>query len=139
RAIVGESARWGDSKTNGAPYTYQTWENNINTVLNTFFPSRTANLLAQFRNQSMGDANVPIKIYPTTEAPEFKEQFGGNFASGFVLHVNNPNGAPSGTIYYTLDGSDPRLLGGAVSPSALVYDNAVGITLTATTRIQVRI
>jgi len=139
RAIVGESARWGDSKSGGAPYTYQTWENNINTVLNGFFPQRTANLLAQFRNTAMGDTSVAFRIYPSTDAPEFKEQFGGNFAAGFVLHLNNPNVSPSGTIYYTIDGSDPRLVGGAVSPSALVYDNSVGITLSATTRIQARI
>jgi len=44
--------------------------------------------------------------------------------------------AASGTIYYTLDGSDPRLPGGAVSPSALVY--GAPIPVTATTRIRAR-
>jgi hypothetical protein len=34
--------------------------------------------------------------------------------------------APSGsTVYYTLDGSDPRLPGGAVSPKASVYSAPV--------------
>src|SRR4029078_12729122 len=28
-----------------------------------------------------------------------------------------------GTIYYTLDGSDPRLTGGGISPAALVYSS----------------
>ena len=33
--------------------------------------------------------------------------------------------APAGKIYYTLDGSDPRVAGGAVSPAARVYSSAL--------------
>ena len=45
--------------------------------------------------------------------------------------------APSGTIYYTLDGSDPRLPGGGVNPLASVYDGWP-ITINETTRIFAR-
>ena len=38
-------------------------------------------------------------------------------------------GKTSGTIYYTLDGSDPRLPGGSVSPTAQIY---LGSTVTTT-------
>lgn len=33
--------------------------------------------------------------------------------------------APAGTIYYTLNGADPRAPGGAISPLALVYSNSI--------------
>lgn len=41
---------------------------------------------------------------------------GGAVPVGFVLGMTNPNG--SGVIHYTTDGSDPRLVGGAVNPDA---------------------
>lgn len=44
--------------------------------------------------------------------------------------------APAGTIYYTLDGSDPRLPGGYVAPQALVYSNF--LTLPANARVCAR-
>ncbi|HIL69715.1 MAG TPA: hypothetical protein EYG38_07695, partial [Verrucomicrobia bacterium] len=33
--------------------------------------------------------------------------------------------APSGSIFYTVDGNDPRLVGGDLSDSALVYENPI--------------
>ena len=45
--------------------------------------------------------------------PSFS-QHGGAVPVGFQLTIQ----APAGTIYYTVDGSDPRLRGGAVSPAA---------------------
>ena len=42
-------------------------------------------------------------FYPDTDAPTFN-QHGGYVPSGFDLSIS----APQGTIYYTLDGSDPR-------------------------------
>ncbi len=46
--------------------------------------------------------------------------------------------APSGEIYFTLDGTDPRASGGATSPAAKIYDGAVqlnpGTKLFARTR-----
>ncbi|MBI9017808.1 MAG: lamin tail domain-containing protein [Phycisphaerae bacterium] len=40
-----------------------------------------------------------------------------------VIGISKPSGVP-GDIYYTLDGSDPRLSGGAINPVALVYGSA---------------
>src|SRR4030095_1849997 len=48
---------------------------------------------------------------------------------GFDLRMN----ATSGTVYYTLDGSDPRLSNGAISPTALAYP-AVNTTTTLIAR-----
>ena len=44
-------------------------------------------------------------------------------ANGFELELNGP-----GAIYYTVDGSDPRLPGGGISPNALFYNGPIEIT-----------
>jgi hypothetical protein len=63
-------------------------------------------------------------------------QPGGPIASGTTITLVPP-AAPAGTqIYYTLDGTDPRLPGGAVSPAAQLY--AGPITLNANTNLVAR-
>jgi hypothetical protein len=47
---------------------------------------------------------------------------GGPVAPGQTLTLSGPAGA---TIFYSTNGSDPRLAGGAVSPSALVYHSPI--------------
>ncbi|MGE5609608.1 MAG: CotH kinase family protein, partial [Bacillota bacterium] len=122
RAVVGESARWGDSKTHPA-LTRTTWLNQINTLLTQYFPRRSDIVLSQLKAK---------KLYPTTAAPSFN-QFGGIISSGFNLTITSAAGA---TTYYTLDGSDPRLIGGAVSSQALTY--ASGIPLNQTVTVKAR-
>jgi len=65
------------------------------------------------------------------DPPEFNRD-GGAIESGFELTMT----APSGVIYYTLDGTDPRLPGGAVSPRASVY--SVPIVLEENARVFAR-
>ncbi len=109
RAVVGESARWGDAKRT-APFTRDAeWVSAINNVLNNFFPQRTTVVLNQLKTDA---------LFPNLSAPLFS-QYGGLVAPGSTLFLTNDNSG--GTIYYTLDGSDPRLMGGAVSPAALPY------------------
>ena len=115
-AIIAESARWGDAKTGGAPYTKNDdWLPCINGIVNSYFNrstgTRTSIVLGQFRNQGW---------YPGVEAPIFN-QHGGEVGAGFELTITNPN--TGGEIYYTLDGTDPRLWGGAVNPAAIEYDD----------------
>ncbi|MGC6566155.1 MAG: CotH kinase family protein, partial [Akkermansiaceae bacterium] len=54
KAIIGESARWGDYKI-ASPYTQATWQNAINGKLNSWIPGRPNVLLNQLRN---------IDLYP---------------------------------------------------------------------------
>ena len=67
--------------------------------------------------------------YPSVDAPTLMRG-GHELADGAVV----PKGAkltlavPDGTVvYYTLDGSDPRLCGGALNPAAIAYDEARGL------------
>ncbi|MBN1818498.1 MAG: CotH kinase family protein, partial [Sedimentisphaerales bacterium] len=94
-AVIAESARWGDSRTS-TPLTKTNWLNEINSIVNYYFPGRTEEVLNQFKNKDW---------YPATASPALNQQ-GGPVEPGFPLTMTNPN--TSGTIYYTVDGSDPR-------------------------------
>jgi hypothetical protein len=117
RAVVGESARWGDAKR-GTPFTRDAeWVTEMNRVYGDYFGQRPGIVLGQL--QAKG-------LFPTVVAPSFN-QFGGNVPSGFQLTMT----APNRTIYYTRDGSDPRLRGGGISPTALPYSGPLSLTQSA--------
>lgn len=62
-------------------------------------------------------------LWPDLRAPEFA-QHGGNFPAGYSLSISH-TGPQNAVIYTTTDGSDPRLPGGAIAPSATAYTNGV--------------
>jgi len=101
-AIVGESARWGEVPRPSSPYTREDWQAEVDRLVNEYFSGRTETVLAQLRARGW---------YPSVEAPGFrvngKDQHGGAAPTGAMLTMTNPN--PTGTIYYTTDGSDPRM------------------------------
>ena len=121
-AIIAESARWGDAKRS-TPYTKATWDAEISRIINDYLPTRTSTVLGQFKT---------VGWYPAVDPPTFN-QHGGHVANDFVLQMS----AGNGTIYYTLDGADPRLPGGTVNtPWAQPYTTP--IPLTASTHIKAR-
>ncbi len=126
RAIVGESARWGDAKVT-TPYTRATWINALSSVFTSFLPQRSAIVLSQLRTDN---------LWPTVTAPTFNS-YGGLVPAGFNLYMTNANA--SSTLYYTLNGTDPRLRGGAVSGSALAYVANTPITINFQTTIRARV
>lgn len=121
RAIVGESARWGDWHDGWLHYGRDDyWAPERDRLLADFFPQRSEIVLQQFRD---------IGLYPDVAAPVFN-QHGGVVPPGFRLAMT----APAGTIYYTTNGSDPRVAGtGAVSPSARAYQAPVVLAAGAVT------
>jgi hypothetical protein len=68
---------------------------------------------------------------PFIERPRFGQN-GGEVVAGFLLTMS----APSGTVYYTIDGSDPRIPGGGISAKAIAYNGPV--TIEKTTKIVAR-
>jgi hypothetical protein len=115
-ALVAESARWGDYRRDvhpwsSAPYTLYTvndhWMAEKKRLTDSYFPARTKIVLDQL---------VSAGKIPAVPAPLFS-QFGGKVNNDFRLMIT----APTGFIYCTTDGSDPRLTGGKVNPSALPY------------------
>ncbi len=107
QAIVAESARWGDQHNN-PPLTKNTWSTEVDWLLNTFLAQRGEIVLDQLRRKG---------LYPELAAVELN-QHGGLVDSGFQLGMN----APAGTILFSLDGTDPRAVGGAINPAAREWD-----------------
>jgi len=62
---------------------------------------------------------------------------GGVVPEGFRV-VITPAAKWGTRIYYTLDGTDPRLPGGAVSPAALAADGPLGLTIRTNVRLVAR-
>jgi len=99
-AIIAESARWGDAKRS-TPFTKDNhWLPAVNWIIDNYFPFRTEIVLNQLKSKGW---------YPRVEAPAFSH-LTAQVNPGFNLTMS----APAGTIYYSLDGSDPRLT--AMSP-----------------------
>lgn len=117
RAMVGETARWGSSR--------ETWLSSDEAVRG-WFTARNAVLVNQLRNAG---------LYPTINAPGLTP-FGGLVPPNSTLTLTNPNGA--GTIYYTLDGSDPRLWGGNLSGAAKIYSSPLVVTNAGILRARIR-
>ncbi|MBA4149759.1 MAG: lamin tail domain-containing protein [Verrucomicrobia bacterium] len=123
RALVAESARWGDAQRS-TPYTRNAnWMPLVNAAQTNYFPFRSGIVLNQLKNQS---------LYPFLVAPSFN-QHGGNVTNAFQVAIS----APAGTIYYTLDGSDPRLPGNAISPSARFYSAPITLLENCTLKSRV--
>ena len=95
RAVVGESARWGDQLGRGFFTRDEYWQRERDRLLTSYFPRRSALVLEQFRKAG---------LYPRTEPPVMNQQ-GGPVEPGFSLVLT----APQGTIYYTTNGIDPRV------------------------------
>ncbi len=118
RAIVGESARWGDSRRS-RPYTRDVeWVGERDRLMNDYFPVRTDIVMNQLRQAG---------FYPAVSPPQFyidgTFQRGGQVDERAALTMT----ASGGDIWYTTDGSDPRLAGTGGGPSevqTLVSENA---------------
>jgi len=123
RAVVAESARWGDNRRS-VPYTRNIeWIAERDRLLNEYFPNRHDYFMALLNYYG---------FYPSTDAPLFS-QYGGHVAPNYKLTITNPG---SGTIWYTTNGQDPRLPGGAINPNATIGNK---VTLTQSTNVQARV
>ena len=125
-AIVDESARWGD--VSGTLYKPSDWTNDRDYVLNTWLSQRTSIVIQQLRTRG---------LFPSVNAPSYSvngtTEIGGMFTPGDTLTIT----ASASPIYYTLDGSDPRLPGGGLNPNAILYSGP--ITLTQGVEVKARV
>ena len=156
---MAESARWGDVKMttpygstlqqpnpltdinhimyppvpHGPDYYFtreDSWIVERDNVLNNYLPA--------IHNPANSYALIPLlrtrNLYPDLDPPVFQingaAQHGGQVPPGAVLALVNPAGR--GTIYYTLDGHDPRVPAGAAPYVG-------GISLTQNTHIKARV
>ncbi|MDG1890412.1 MAG: CotH kinase family protein [Verrucomicrobiota bacterium] len=118
-AVVAESARWGD-----VPHGFQAgpprrvddagntlkgplnrdddWRKELKRILEDYLPTRNQVVLAQLYPHGVVSDLTPPRIQ----------------RSGSLIEMKS---SPGETIFFTTDGSDPRAVGGQVSPEALEY------------------
>ncbi|MGY8687415.1 MAG: lamin tail domain-containing protein, partial [Verrucomicrobiales bacterium] len=165
KAIVAESARWGDTATstpygnpidvpriadnvddfayplpNNGPDYYFTRENawliERDNVVNHYIPA-THDLSNSFAFiNELKDED----LFPDTQAPHFN-QHGGEVPADFKLQVLPIGGfRGSDTLYFTTDGSDPRAFGGNPSSTAQAYNTTGdGVPLTESVIVRARL
>ncbi|HPS13396.1 MAG TPA: lamin tail domain-containing protein, partial [Prolixibacteraceae bacterium] len=133
-AIIAESARWGDV-LQGITFTKDdSWVPMVNRTLNEWFPVRSNIVINQLKEEG---------LYPGVNAPVYQSEQQEiatselKFSQGSELKITNPNS--SGSIKYTVDGSDPRLTGGSVSSSAAEGANEANISILQTTIVNARV
>ncbi|MES2594317.1 MAG: lamin tail domain-containing protein [Verrucomicrobiota bacterium] len=142
--IHAEAARWGSNTL-----TKNTWLNTgkagVYTFINTggtapagetSWSSRARNLVVIEQLKGYTD-NGAKPLFINVSDPVISGVQGGLVNSPHSFTITNPN--VGGTIYYTLDGSDPRLLGGAVSGTASTGASPISVTLNASATLKARI
>lgn len=120
-AVPLQYARWANYFYTPGLYKPAVWFTERNRLLHHWAAIRSDVLLAQLRNSG---------LYPQLDAPTFSQQ-GGFVVPGYLLSMTAPAGA---TVYFTTDGSDPRLPGGALSPTAQLYTGSVVVSASTTFR-----
>ena len=116
--VICESARWGDMHHN-QPLDQDDWYEMRDWLLENFFQQRYDIVLQQLRNAG---------LYPEVEAPTL---YVDDAYQPAILAM----ASPSGLIYYTLDGSDPRQMETPSQPDTsthLVTDSAAKKVLVPT-------
>ena len=146
KAIVAESARWGDTQAT-TPYGHtppqpndpndpddlqypapphnpiyftreDSWLVERDNVITNHLPKSYPSFIAELRAEN---------LYPSIDPPVFN-QHGGSISNAFPITLT----ANLGVIYYTLDGSEP-----STSASAMTYTNPLVLN-TSPTRVQAR-
>lgn len=135
KAIVAESARWGDTIQEPPVRRDVEWQAEVTRIRNlmmtgTVDGSGTTGNSTLLRNFMRGQG-----YFPNIDAPLFSQE-GGPITETFTLQITNPNA--NGTIYYTIDGSDPRLPGGALHPDAVAYAGPITIPYTLEVKARVK-
>lgn len=101
RAFFAEAARWGYRSPSS-------WDSARDNYINNHLSGLSETVYNRFKSDG---------LLPSTAAPQFS-QHGGEVASNYQLQISSSTG---GTIYYTTDGTDPRLPGGSISPTAIPF------------------
>ncbi|MBV7336086.1 lamin tail domain-containing protein [Chloroflexi bacterium TSY] len=136
KAVIAESARWGDYRRDvdsyrEGPFALYTrngyWESERRRLLTTFYPNRTAVLLQQYRTNGW---------LPRIDAP-VANHIGGLVSADFSFSLQNRNS--TGMLWYTLDGSDPRPPHNRGKPRGHTSGKQVHIYLRRSTHVKARV
>lgn len=142
--IHAEAARWGSTGLNK-----NTWLNTgkagvysfINTsgpnvAGQTIWPSQARNLTVIEQLKGYTD-NGAKPLYASVADPVHSGAMPGLVTAPYSVAITNPGA--SGAIYYTLDGSDPRAVGGGIGAAAQSAASPATLNLGATTTVRSRV
>ena len=107
-AYLAETARWANKTLYDEFLDYRD-----DLISTSWFSNRMASMKSAYESEN---------LYPSIDAVNFSQD-GGIVNAGFQVSLSNPNS--TGTIYYTLDGADPRAAGGTLSSAAMVYSGSI--------------
>jgi hypothetical protein len=146
--IHAEAARWGSASLHK-----NTWLNTAKqTVLNfinnggavppghpALAPGDRTSIVLQQLKGYQDPINSPKPLFPSGfDAPTVSGSFGGAVSQPYTFTLSNPNGA--GAIYYTVNGLDPRPIGGgAPVAGAATGASPISVTLNNTATVRARV
>ena len=132
-AIIGESARWGDFTTgSNPPMTFDDWDKEIKDIYARFIPVRTNIVLTQLKTAGLYFLfDPPVFTKDNIKLTEEDYTVSGNYQ----LTVSGT----TGQIYYTTDGTDPRLIGDLTNPTAKLISTDSKIDLQGTAIVKARV
>lgn len=136
--VVGESARWGRFDPRHVTWTRDNDWLPYTNAIRQMFVGNTPQLVAALRNTA-----VPVshpRLYPLVEPPLFQlgnqdiEVTEATVAANTMIAL--ARSAASGTIYYSLDGSDPRAANG--QPAGTSGGSGTTVTVTGSLLLSAR-
>ena len=96
-----------------------------------FLPGPNRRRAGTFRRPPAGCHRSPRRCF---------NNYGGEVIPGFDVTITKPVGSPGGAqIYYTTDGSDPRLAGGGDNPLAVHGSGPISVDIDVAKQIKARI
>jgi hypothetical protein len=155
--IVCESAKWGDDRGGGGfGGIYSRDENWMRAVYGTPTgpgTNPTSGVLGSwFPATGQNRSDIIVSAWRTKAWPGSSDTYLGSIiAPAFTVNGSNQHGgevpaggslsatAPSGSIYYTTDGSDPRLEGGGLSPGAILLAGNMTLPSSGLVRMRARV
>ncbi len=135
-AIIAESARWGDTYLNPVATKDNDWLPAVNDIVQNYFPRRMNIVLNQLKSAN---------LFPAVNPPSFRNvgqdvlTNSVHVQSGYTLTIVNTYNTAGRTILYTIDGEDPRTIGGGIAASAINGANNADVTVTTSEIVRARI
>ncbi len=110
-AMIAESARWSSYPEANR----DVWRRTVDSIAEFYTNNRPAVVLEDLKKN---------RLYPTIDAVQYSLPE-GQIAFGSQLTLNNPNN--TGSVFYTINGNDPRASGGSINTGVAVYSNPVNL------------
>ena len=133
--LIAEEARWADhmntiDSSNDIP-TLSDWNTAVaaERLLMTTRTETFVNLVRSYKSAYYSSTYIA----PSASVAE------GTVDANTIVTLSEVSTSADGTIYYTLDGTDPRAFGGTVSSTAIKYAATMPITVTQSTDILARV